>query len=43
LIIAKGSGVVTGNDVLEHLDAISADEKCIAPMKKIVAIDISKA
>lgn len=36
LIIAKGSGVVTGNDVLEHLDTISADERYVAPMKKLV-------
>ena len=36
LVIARGSGVVTGDDVIRHLDSISADEKYIAPMKKVI-------
>ena len=36
LVIAKGSGVVTGNDVIRHLDTLVADERYIAPMKKLV-------
>ena len=36
LVIAKGSGVVTGNDVISHLETLAADERYVAPMKKIV-------
>jgi hypothetical protein len=36
LVHAKGSGVVTGNDVIKHLDTLAADERYIAPMKKLV-------
>jgi len=36
LVIAKGSGVVTGNDVISHLDTLAADEKYLSPMKKLV-------
>ena len=36
LVVAKGSGVVTGNDVISHLDTLAADERYVAPMKKLV-------
>ena len=36
LILAKGSGVVTGSDVIRHLDALAADDKYTMPMKKLV-------
>ena len=36
LVIAKGSGVVTFNDVISHLDTLAADERYVAPMKKLV-------
>ena len=36
LVIAKGSGVVTGNDVISHLETLAADERYVAPMKKLV-------
>ncbi|MGV7223168.1 MAG: hypothetical protein ACQ9MH_16765 [Nitrospinales bacterium] len=36
LVIAKGSGVVTGNDVISHLETLAADERFVGPMKKIV-------
>ena len=36
LVLAKGSGVVTGEDVIRHLDNLAADERYIAPMKKLV-------
>jgi len=36
LVLAKGSGVVTGNDVIRHLDTLAADEEYVAPMKKLV-------
>lgn len=36
LVIAKGTGVVTANDVIGHLDALAADERYVAPMKKLV-------
>ena len=36
LVIAKGSGVVTGDDVIRHLDTLAADERYVAPMKKLV-------
>ena len=36
LVVAKGSGVVTGDDVISHLDTLAADERYIAPMKKLV-------
>jgi hypothetical protein len=36
LVIAKGSGIVTGEDVMRHLDALAADERYVAPMKKLV-------
>ena len=36
LVLAKGSGVVTGEDVIRHLDILAADERYIAPMKKLV-------
>ena len=36
LVMAKGSGVVTGSDVIAHLDALAADERYTAPMKKVI-------
>jgi hypothetical protein len=36
LVFAKGSGVVTGSDVIRHLDTLAVDERYIAPMKKLV-------
>jgi len=47
LILAKGSGIITGRDVIDHLDVLTADDRYSAPMKKIVdyrsikGIDIS--
>ena len=36
LVLAKGSGVVTGKDVIKHLDGLASDNKYKAPMKKLV-------
>ena len=36
LVLAKGSGVVTGNDVIRHLDRLAADNRYKVPMKKLV-------
>ncbi len=36
LVLAKGSGVITGTDVLRHLDALALDDRYKAPMKKLV-------
>ncbi|UCD65319.1 MAG: hypothetical protein JSW69_04605 [Deltaproteobacteria bacterium] len=36
LVLAKGSGVITGGDVVGHLDSLAADGKYKAPMKKLV-------
>jgi len=36
LVIAKGTGVVTGEDVIRHLGALAADERYVAPMKKLI-------
>ena len=36
IVVAKGSGVVTGIDVINHLDKLAADTRYIAPMKKII-------
>ena len=36
LVLAKGSGVITGTDVMEHLAALAIDERYRAPMKKLV-------
>ena len=36
LVLAKGSGVVTGNDVIRHLDRLAADNRYTVPMKKLV-------
>jgi hypothetical protein len=35
LVLVKGSGVVTGRDVIMHLDALVADDRYSAPMKKL--------
>ena len=35
-MVAKGSGVVTGIDVINHLDSLAADARYAAPMKKII-------
>ena len=36
LILAEGSGVVTGSDVIRHLDTLAADDRYTMPMKKLV-------
>jgi len=36
LVLAKGSGVITGVDVIGHLDALALDDRYKAPMKKLV-------
>lgn len=36
LVLAKGVGIVTGKDVIKHLDALSEDQRYSAPMKKLV-------
>ena len=36
LILATGSGIVTANDVISHLDSLATEDKYIAPMKKLV-------
>ena len=36
LVMLKGSGVVTGNEVIKHLDSLAADIRYKAPMKKLV-------
>ena len=36
LVMAIGSGVVTGNDVIRHLERLAADDRYTSPMKKIV-------
>lgn len=36
LVLVKGSGVVSGNDVISHLEDLSMDNRYIAPMKKLV-------
>lgn len=36
LVVTKGSGEVTGDDVLRHLDQLAADQRYAAPMKKFV-------
>jgi hypothetical protein len=36
LVLAKGTGVITGIDVIAHLDALAADNRYRAPMKKLV-------
>ncbi len=36
LVLAKGSGMITGNDVIIHLDELAADSRYAAPMKKLV-------
>lgn len=36
LVLAKGSGLIKGTDVLKHLDTLAKDDKYISPMKKLV-------
>ena len=36
LILATGSGIVTANDVISHLDSLATANQYIAPMKKLV-------
>ena len=36
LVLAKGSGVITGTDVMEHLAILAMDDRYKAPMKKLV-------
>jgi hypothetical protein len=36
LVLAKGAGVITGIDVIRHLDALTVDDRYAAPMKKLV-------
>ena len=36
LVIARGSGIVVANEILKHMDELAADERYVAPMKKLV-------
>lgn len=36
LIVATGSGIVTGKEVQEHLESLANDDRYKAPMKKLV-------
>ena len=36
LVMAVGSGVVTANDILDHLKSLAEDNSYIAPMKKLI-------
>ena len=36
LVLAKGCGVITGPEVMEHLAALAMDNRYRAPMKKLV-------
>ena len=36
LVVAKGSGVLTGRDIIDHLNSLSNDVRYIAPMKKFI-------
>jgi hypothetical protein len=36
LELAKGSGVVTGTDVIRHLNSLASEERYKAPMKKVI-------
>jgi hypothetical protein len=36
LVLVKGSGIITGEDVIRHLDVLASDNRYIAPMKKII-------
>ena len=36
LVLAKGIGTISGNDVIRHLEELSKDDKYIAPMKKLI-------
>jgi hypothetical protein len=36
LVLAKGCGVITGTDVIEHLAALAMDDRYKSPMKKLV-------
>ena len=36
LVLARGAGVITGIDVIKHLEALAVDDRYRAPMKKLV-------
>jgi hypothetical protein len=36
LILAKGIGTISGNDVIRHLEELSKDDRYITPMKKLI-------
>ena len=36
LVLAKGIGTISGNDVIRHLEELSKDDRYIAPMKKLI-------
>ncbi len=36
IVLAKGCGVITGTDVMEHLATLAMDDRYKAPMKKLV-------
>ncbi len=40
IVLAKGVGVISGQDVINHLKALSKDDKYVAPMKKYVDYNI---
>jgi hypothetical protein len=35
-VLAKGTGVITGIDVIKHLDELASDDRYISPMKKLI-------
>ncbi len=36
IVMAVGSGDISATDIIKHLETLAADEKYIAPMKKLV-------
>ena len=36
LVVVKGSGVISANDVISHLEDLSMDNRYTAPMKKLI-------
>ena len=36
LVLAKGTGVITGADILSHLETLANDSRYVSPMKKFI-------
>lgn len=36
LVIAKGTGIVVAQEILAHMGMLAADERYVAPMKKLI-------